>query len=205
MPVVRFSRDKRGYEHVYLVDAKDRGRSRVLYWFRTPPGVKVGRSPFDPDTQRALEAQNPDLRFDWPQIVAAKMPPPAPVEAWREKRRAERAVRRARTDEAVAAQPVPPENMVEAALPEPEPLTIEMGDGQAPRVTQVVEVELATGEPLAAPRPDATGGEPTAARRRRRRGGRRRRKPHAGSGGPPAGETGDLDQTDSAVESSNEE
>ena len=101
MPFVRFSRDKRGYEHVYLIDSsKERGRSRVLYWFRTPPGVKVGRAAFDPDTQRSLERQNPDVLFDWPQIVAARMPPPVPVENWREKRRAERAIKHARAAEA---------------------------------------------------------------------------------------------------------
>ena len=77
------------------MSSKERGRSRVLYWFRTPPGVKVGRNPFDPDTQRSLERQNPGVAFDWPQIVAARMPPPAPVENWREKRRVERAIKRA--------------------------------------------------------------------------------------------------------------
>ena len=41
MPFVRFSRDRRGYEHVYLVDNREHGRSRVIFWFRTPPGVKV--------------------------------------------------------------------------------------------------------------------------------------------------------------------
>jgi hypothetical protein len=101
VPFVRFSRDRRGYEHVYLVDSSaERGRSRLLYWFRTPPGVKVGRSPFDSETQRYLERQNPGVQFDWPQIVAARMPPPAPVENWREKRRAERAIKRARAAEA---------------------------------------------------------------------------------------------------------
>jgi hypothetical protein len=105
VPFVRFSRDRRGYEHVYLVDtsAERGGRSRVLFWFRTPPGVKVGRSPFDAATQRCLEQQNPGVRFDWPQIVAARMPPPAPVENWREKRRAERAIKRARAAEAAEA------------------------------------------------------------------------------------------------------
>jgi hypothetical protein len=82
---------------------KERGRSRVLYWFRTPPGVKVGRTAFDPETQRSLERQNPDVQFDWPQITAARMPPPAPVESWREKRRAERAFKRARAAEAMEA------------------------------------------------------------------------------------------------------
>ena len=46
MAFVRVSRDKRGYEHIYLIDATARrgkaSRPRVLYWFRTPPGVMVG-------------------------------------------------------------------------------------------------------------------------------------------------------------------
>jgi hypothetical protein len=118
VPFVRFSRDKRGYEHLYLVDiGRDRGRSRVLYWFRTPPGVRVGRNPFDPETQRALERQNPDVQFDWPQIVAAKIPPPVPVENWREKRRIERAIKRARAEESADTEPgttdEPPEETVE--------------------------------------------------------------------------------------------
>lgn len=108
MAVVRFSRDKRGYEHLYLIDtSREHGRSRVLYWFRTPPGVKVGRSPFDSDTQRALERQFPDVTFDWAEITAAKPPPVPPVEHWREKRRLERAWKQARA--AAVAEPEEPE------------------------------------------------------------------------------------------------
>jgi hypothetical protein len=45
LPHLRFSRDKRGYEHTFVVHGeKRRGRSRarILYWFRTPPGVGSG-------------------------------------------------------------------------------------------------------------------------------------------------------------------
>ena len=108
MPFVRFSRDKRGYEHLYLIDTgRDRSRSRVLYWFRTPPGVRVGRNPFDLETQKALERQNPDVHFDWAQIVAAKIPPPTPVENWREKRRVEKAMKRARAEDVTASDREP--------------------------------------------------------------------------------------------------
>ncbi len=132
MPFVRFARDRRGYEHVYLVDvSKDRGRSRVLYWFRTPPGVKVGRNPFDPDTQRSLERQNPGVAFDWPQIVAARMPPPAPVENWREKRRVERAIKRARAADAVEVEGVDVEgvDVAEQTSPSDEP-ALETASGE---------------------------------------------------------------------------
>ncbi|MGE0449407.1 MAG: hypothetical protein AB7Q29_07480 [Vicinamibacterales bacterium] len=97
MPSVRFSRDKRGYEYVYLVHSVSKrgkpARSRVLYWYRTPPGVKIGREPFDPDVRAALERQHPGVDFDWDRIVSTPMPPPDMTEFWRERRRAERAAK----------------------------------------------------------------------------------------------------------------
>jgi hypothetical protein len=44
-------------------------RTRVLYWFRTPPGVRVGRAPIDEDAIRLIEEHHPDIQFDWPQIL----------------------------------------------------------------------------------------------------------------------------------------
>lgn len=102
MPFVRFSRDKRGYEHIYLVHtAQGRGRpgsARILYWYRTPPGVKVGREPFDESVRRALEAEYPNLQFDWARIVNTPMPP-VDAENWREKRRLMKEMRAARAAE----------------------------------------------------------------------------------------------------------
>jgi hypothetical protein len=98
MAFLRFSRDKRGYEHFQLVEPMTRRgktRTRVLYWFRTPPGVKVGRDPFDQATRRALEAQYPAVAFDWKRISATPIPS-ADAEKWRERRREERAAKRAR-------------------------------------------------------------------------------------------------------------
>ncbi len=59
-----------------------RGRSqpRVLYWFRTPPNVRVGRPALDEDAIRTIEESNPELTFDWPQMLKAQ-PPPAPAPA----------------------------------------------------------------------------------------------------------------------------
>jgi hypothetical protein len=48
---------------------RGRSRSRVLYWFRTPPGVKVGRAALDPEAIRLIEERNPDVVFDWPRIL----------------------------------------------------------------------------------------------------------------------------------------
>lgn len=44
-------------------------RSRILYWFRTPPGVRVGRSALDEEAIRLIEEHNPDVEFDWTRIL----------------------------------------------------------------------------------------------------------------------------------------
>jgi hypothetical protein len=69
---LRVTRDKRGYEHIYLVaDGRRRGRteSRLVYWCRMPGGLRVGREPFDAETRETLERGNPDLVFDWPSLT----------------------------------------------------------------------------------------------------------------------------------------
>jgi hypothetical protein len=109
MAFFRFNRDKRGYEHFYLVEPvtnrRGKSRTRVLYWYRTPPNIRVGRAPFDEDVQRALEAQNPTVAFDWRKIVDAPIPS-ADVEKWRERRRVERAEKAARRFTAAAEEPL---------------------------------------------------------------------------------------------------
>ena len=102
MPFVRISRDKRGYQYFSLVepmrDARGHTEARVLYWFRTPPDVKIGRDPFDADTRRELEARYPSLVFDWERLGRTPIPP-VPID-WRERRRVEKAARRSqRADE----------------------------------------------------------------------------------------------------------
>jgi hypothetical protein len=213
VPFVRFSRDRRGYEHVYLVDAKEHGRSRVIYWFRTPPGVKVGRTPFDLATQRSLEQQYPDVRFDWSQIVAARMPPPAPVENWREKRRAERAFKRARAED--AAEVVDPENLQGEGEPPPaDGDNAEVGSAEAAVVDDAepgseLELDVAPSEgeelaqtvAVASGSPNAVSG--TRRKRRRRRRGRRPDKP-LDAAGPSATPDGPLDPVEPLEKPSNE-
>ena len=206
MPFVRFARDRRGYEHVYLVDAKDHGRSRVIYWFRTPPDVKVGRSPFDSATQRSLEQQYPDVKFDWSQIVAARMPPQAPVENWREKRRAERAFKRARAEEAAEVseeERLPAEPMaspgdsaevgpsVDDAEPGAEADFEAPAEGEEP--AQSVAVAQAAPDPVLGPR----------RKRRRRRRGRRPDRP-TDAAAPPSTPDGPLDPAEPPEKPSNE-
>ena len=119
MAYLRFSRDSHGYEHFQLVEPitrRGRTRTRVLYWFRSPPGIKVGRDPFDDETRRALEARYPSVTFDWRRIVETPIPS-ADAEKWRERRREERIARRAKK----VRDGGPPESEPEVAASDPEP------------------------------------------------------------------------------------
>jgi hypothetical protein len=71
VPFLRVIRDKRGYETTYLMHwfrDGNRQRSRVLYVFRTPGGVRVGRDPLDPEILREIEASHPGIAFEWKMI-----------------------------------------------------------------------------------------------------------------------------------------
>ncbi len=90
MPYLRFLRDERGYEHTYVLHGMESGsRPSVLYWFRTPPNVSVGREPLDEEAIEALEDRNPDLTFDWARMTKTirARPAPQPWEADRASRR----------------------------------------------------------------------------------------------------------------------
>ena len=107
MPFLRFSRDKRGYENTYLCHTFRRAgqpQLRVLYWFRTPPDVKVGRLALDPGAIRAIEESNPDLKFEWGKILKVKLPPPPP-DYGRVGREARRGLRRRGRDSDAARDP----------------------------------------------------------------------------------------------------
>jgi hypothetical protein len=52
---------------------------RLLYWYRTPPDVKVGRAAIDEEAIRALEESNPELAFDWSRILHSH-PRPQPAD-----------------------------------------------------------------------------------------------------------------------------
>lgn len=71
MPFLRLTRDRRGFENTYLMHADRPGdRPRLLYWYRTAPGILLGRAPLDEDAIRTIEEQHPDIDFDWPAILA---------------------------------------------------------------------------------------------------------------------------------------
>ena len=214
MAFLRFSRDKRGYENIYLVHTQTRRgktpRQRILYWYRSPPGVRVGRPPFDEEARRRIEAQNPDLTFDWPTIVATPIPPPAENEQWRERRRAERAAKQANraeeeaalraereaADESVSA--IEPESLSASGDDTPESLpdadyvgettaTVEAEPQPQPQDEVTAESRPETSEAAITTGPGDRSPE-QAARRRRRRGGRRRRGRRR-PGADPTGQT----------------
>jgi hypothetical protein len=49
-----------------------RQRSKVLYVFRTPSGVRVGRPALDPDVAREIERQHPDITFAWDEVRSSQ-------------------------------------------------------------------------------------------------------------------------------------
>jgi hypothetical protein len=129
---LRFSKDKRGYENTFLVQPsrrKGKGRTRILYWFRTPPGVRVGRGPLDEEAIRLLEATNPDLEFDWTRILKgqpALEPEDSDRRGGREPRdrgrERDRERPRDRESGRKAPTPAPQDAAVQAASPEPAPI-----------------------------------------------------------------------------------
>lgn len=197
MAFLRFSRDKRGYEHVYLVQPLGRrGKSapRILYWFRTPPNVKVGREPFDESVRRSLEARYPDLSFNWPKLVATPLPPPD-TEKWRERRR-ERAARRAadaeveapsNSESAAGSERAPnvedPASVVSVGADEP---PVQLGNAEESDGEQTPSEDTQSPETGGAA-PAVTAAEPEQRHRRRRR---RRRRGSGGEGAAPGVSTG---------------
>jgi hypothetical protein len=127
---LRFTRDKRGYETTSLVHTGRRGgrsRPRILYWFRTPPGVKVGRPALDEAAIRWIEEHNPDIEFDWPKILEAQPPAAPPAEDARN--------RRGRRDRPRPARPA------EGQRPAPPPAPAESRERQDALPSDLVELE----------------------------------------------------------------
>lgn len=97
MPFLKLTRDRRGYEHTFLLHADTPGeRPRVLYWYRTAPGVLIGRAALDEEAIRHIEEQHPLIEFEWPAILALReaMPPEDEEGAPRPERRERRSGRR---------------------------------------------------------------------------------------------------------------
>ncbi len=194
MAFLRFSRDKRGVESFTLVhtttNRRGKVRPRVLYWFRTPPDIKVGREPFDPELRRALEKQNPDITFDWRAIVETPIPS-ADADKWRERRRAERAAKHAAAAEA-SAESADGEDAAEDTAAAPAEEVVAASDaGEASAAPSGATLPSGATPSSAAPAPAAprSGGDLNRKRRRRRRsGGRGGHASPPPSGGAPSGD-----------------
>ena len=149
-------------------------RSRILYWFRTPPGVRVGRSALDEDAIRLIEQHNPDVEFDWTRILKGQDAPPDPTPNSPPERRT-----RPRPRDFPPAAPRPSVRAAEpfAAPPTPEPIVVEPSPFELERSTppeateDVPALDADAGVPPEGfapdgPRVDEPGSEPTAAQAR---------------------------------------
>jgi hypothetical protein len=121
VPFLRFDRDRRGYESTFLLHAARAARAgqpRLLYWFRSPPHVKIGRAAFDEDAIRLLEQQHPEVEFDWDRILTARPPAaPEPRDPREGRPRGKPERRGSREGRRDASVPIPPR----AAQPEAAP------------------------------------------------------------------------------------
>jgi hypothetical protein len=80
----------------------------VLYWYRTAPGIILGRPPLDEEAIHTIEDSHPDIDFDWPAILALSevMTPEDEVAPARQKKRGRR-----ERDETTSAPPAAADRM----------------------------------------------------------------------------------------------
>jgi hypothetical protein len=96
-----------------------RQRSRILYVFRSPGGVRVGREPLDPEVLRDIESLFPAIAFDWKSVLANRQVIESAPEPRRRKRRAgEAAAAEGQTPEAA---PPPGDAVAAPSAPAPVP------------------------------------------------------------------------------------
>jgi hypothetical protein len=119
VPFLRVIRDKRGYETTYLMHLYRDGhrqRSRILYVFRSPGSVRVGRGALEPEVLREIEAQYPDIVFDWKDVREHQQH----IEMSAEPRRRKPPKR----EEAVIAAPEAPAPVPVTPAPTPSPAAV---------------------------------------------------------------------------------
>jgi hypothetical protein len=85
-----------------------RQRSKILYVFRTPGGVRVGRHALEPEILRQIESAYPDIVFDWNVVRDNQLVVEAVVERRRRPRRDEPTAAPAEAPPPVAAVAAPP-------------------------------------------------------------------------------------------------
>jgi hypothetical protein len=135
---MRFSRDRRGYEHTYVLHAargQSRQEPRILYWFRTPPHVRVGRAAIDEEAIRLLEETHPDVSFEWSRMLKAQPPPAPPADEFPRRRGKQRRPDEKKPQRPPPATPTQPVRVDEASA------EIEAGAGIDTGVEAAVEAE----------------------------------------------------------------
>ena len=105
---------------------------RVLYWYRSAPGVRVGRPALDEDAIRTIEEQHPEIEFDWPHILEVRAA--AIVEADRRSERGPRgrggdASRRPRRTSPAMPSLAPPSTGDPALNSDEEPIQVSGAEG----------------------------------------------------------------------------
>ena len=151
MPFLRLTRDRRGTENTYLLHADRPGdRPKLLYWYRTAPGIILGRPPLDEDAIRTIEEQHPEIDFDWPAILALSEVMTPEDEAPARPRQSEGRRQRPRDQQRDQSSRRRDEAPREAAAPGPaaEP----EADTADPDRVEEMAADLALDEPFEAPR-----------------------------------------------------
>jgi hypothetical protein len=106
----------------------NRQRSRILYVFRTPGGVRVGREPLEPEVLRDIESLFPAIAFDWKTLLSNRRVIEGTPEPRRRRRRLAEAAVEAQAPEALSipAEAAPGAGAIPAAPARPSiPSTIE--------------------------------------------------------------------------------
>ncbi len=160
MPFLRLTRDRRGFENTFLMHADRPGdRPRLLYWYRTAPGITFGRSPLDEDAIRTIEDSHPDIDFDWPAILALAEVMTPEEEAPARPPQQQRQGRRPRGRDQGGRDTASPARAQSAAAPEPsaEPRrddrVEEPADAAGPSEDEPLEAVLETPTAIEVPEP----------------------------------------------------
>jgi hypothetical protein len=141
VPFLRLTRDRRGIENTFLLHADHSGgRPRVLYWYRTAPGIALGRPPLDEEAIHTIEDNHPDIDFDWPAILALSevMTPEEEVAPARQKRKPPRREREERPEAPPRPQPAAEDAPIRA-VPSSEPIPAAADEETTPHAPGLLE------------------------------------------------------------------
>jgi hypothetical protein len=118
---------------------------RLLYWYRTAPGIVLGRSPLDEDAIRTIEEQHPGIDFDWPAILALSEVMTPEEEAPAPKPQQQKQKRRPESTRQSPREPRRDDRTASDAVPEPQD---ESGSNEPAPFASPVESEIEETEPV---------------------------------------------------------